>query len=121
MSIAKTLGASALVLALVVGSAGAASAAWVVKDTVVKKNHGHIAKPINHVQKGEEVLIIGEHGGWYKIKVPGPDGWVGKSSIGFEKPGNGWSNGWGNGWGGGSGASFCVSGQSAQFCISGGN
>ena len=132
MSIFKTLTASALVLALVLGSAGAASAAWMAKDTVVKKHPGHIGKlkGINHVSKGEEVVILGEKGSWYKIKIPGPDGWVGKSAISFKKPGKGWGkgkgkwgNGWGNngGWGGGSGGSFCINGEKAQFCISGSN
>ena len=129
MSISKTLAASALVLALVLGSAGAASAAWVAKDTVVKKNHFKFAPAVNHLSKGEEVMIVGEYGGWYKIKIPGPDGWVGKSAIGFEKPGKGWGKGkWGNGWGnnggwgnGSGGGSFCINGEKAQFCISGNN
>jgi len=116
MNLTKSLKTGALAVVVLVATAGASMAAtyaWVDQDANVRANHKVIAPVVNHVSEGEKVKIIGSWGNWYKIKVPGPDGWVKKSVLDFSPD-------YGYGWGGGYGGSFCVNGDHAQFCISGG-
>jgi hypothetical protein len=120
---ATTLKTAALAAALVLATAGssfAATYAWVDQGSHVKHNHFQVAPTVNHVSPGQKVKIIGQWNNWYKIQIPGPDGWVKKSALDFSPWGNGnWGNGnWGNGnWGNG-GGQFCINGQHASFCIS---
>ena len=90
--------AAAVVLATA-GSSFAATYAWVDHGTNVKKNHFQVAPTVNHVSPGEKVKIIGQWNNWYKIQIPGPDGWVKKSALDFSPWGNGnWGNGGGQFW-----------------------
>lgn len=111
---ANSLKPAALAAALVLATAGssfAATYAWVDQGSNVKQNHFMVAPTVNHVSPGEKVKIIGEWNNWYKIKIPGPDGWVKKSTLDLSPWGNGpW--GWGNG-----GGQVCINGEHASFCI----
>ena len=120
------LGAEASLAIAAVAILGTASAsfaaqyAWVDQDANVKFKPHKGAMNVNWVEEGQKVKIIGQWNNWYKIQIPGPDGWVKKSALDFSPWGNGnWGNGnWGNGnWGNG-GGQFCINGQHASFCIS---
>ncbi|MGV3491752.1 MAG: hypothetical protein ACO1OG_10565 [Devosia sp.] len=117
--IAKTLKTVALATALVVATAGASMAAtyaWVDQDAWVKKNPGGGVN-VNEVYEGQQVKILAKSGIWYKIQIPGKDGWVKKNVLDFSPgPFPGPFPGYGYGYGG----SFCVNGTNASFCLSGG-
>ncbi|HEV7275108.1 MAG TPA: SH3 domain-containing protein [Devosiaceae bacterium] len=123
MTISKIIKSSAIAAILVVATAGASLAAigWIDHDSVVRNKPAHVSKKVNWVHDGQKVEVVAAYKSWYRVKIPGQDGWVKKGVVNFHKPGHGWGKGWSNGWGGGSGASFCVSGEVAQFCISGGH
>lgn len=114
---ARTLKTAALATLVVVATAGASMAAqyaWVDYDANVKKKHHNISQTVNQVWEGQKVKIIGQWNNWYKIQVPGPDGWVKAGVLDFA-PFPGPFPGYGYG-----GGSFCVNGQNAQFCLSAG-
>ncbi|HEY0917848.1 SH3 domain-containing protein [Devosia sp.] len=120
MHLSRTLKTGFVAAAVVLATAGASMAAtwaWVEQDAKVRANHQNIAPVVNWVEEGQKVQIVGSWGNWYKIKIPGQDGWVKKGLLAF----NPWPNapwpGYGAGYGGGS---FCINGDNAQFCISGG-
>lgn len=116
MNLSRTLKTGLVAAAVVFATAGASMAAtyaWVEYDANVKKKHLNASMTVNSVHEGQKVKVIGSWGNWYKIQIPGPDGWVKKHVLDFTPD-------YGYGWGGGYGGSFCVNGQNAQFCISGG-
>jgi SH3-like domain-containing protein len=121
MNISKTLTTAALALVLVSATAGSSMAAtgWADHFAKVKKHHSNASVTVNTISAGQKVQVVNSWNNWYKIKIPGPDGWVKKNAISFNNWGPG--PGWGGGYGGGYGGSFCINGQNAQFCISGGN
>ncbi|MDC9825598.1 SH3 domain-containing protein [Devosia sp. ZB163] len=110
--------ATAVVLATA-GASMAATWAYADRDAPVRKNHAPNSQIINGVEEGQKVRIIGEWKNWYKVQLPGPDGWVRANAIDFDyydddyptpsypaypvKPGFG--------------TSFCVDGKNAQFCM----
>lgn len=122
MNISKSLKTGALAIVLVVATASASFAAtgWMEKNTNVKKNHNGGAPVVNFVSEGQEVNIVSSWKNWYKIKIPGKDGWVKKNRVSFDDPSGPWGPGWGNDWDN-AGASFCINGDKAQFCIGAGN
>jgi uncharacterized protein YraI len=105
----------ALATTVVLATAGASMAAtyaYVDKDANVRKNPSNGSSVINYVEEGDEVQVLAKSGSWYKIKIPGPDGWVRANVLDFDyddyptypvKPGFG--------------TSFCVDGKNAQFCL----
>lgn len=112
MNISKTLKTGALAIALVVATAGASFAAtyaWVDQDSKVKYKHNGGAATVNYVYEGQKVKIVDSWNNWYKIKIPGKDGWVKKHVLSF---GYDWEDDYGG--------SFCINGDHASFCISGG-
>jgi hypothetical protein len=117
---ANTLKTVALATALVVATAGASMAAtyaWVDQDANVRKNHLNTAPVINQVWEGQKVKVVDQWNNWYKIQIPGKDGWVKKQVLDFSPgPFPGPFPGYGYGYGG----QFCVNGNNASFCISGG-
>ncbi|MHB1102636.1 MAG: SH3 domain-containing protein [Devosia sp.] len=110
MNISKTLKTSALAVAVVLATAGASFAAqwaWVDYDAKVKKFHKNASPTVNWVQEGQKVKIIGSWGNWYKIKIPGPDGWVKAGALDWNY--NDWDD-----YGGGH---VCFNGQYGSLCI----
>ena len=111
----RTLKTAALATLVVVATAGASMAAqyaWVDHDANVKKKHLMASQTVNWVNEGQKVKIIGQWNNWYKIQIPGPDGWVRANKLDFHPQ----FPGYGYGYGG----SFCINGQNASFCLSGG-
>jgi uncharacterized protein YraI len=117
----KSLKIAALAATVIIATAGASMAAtyaWVDYDTKVKLNPGHIGPTVNWVEEGQKVKIIGHKKNYYKVQIPGDDGWVHEDALNWSKPGPFPAPfpGYGFGYGG----SFCVEGKSASFCLSGG-
>ncbi len=107
----KTVLIAAAVVVATASASMAAQWAWVDHNAKVKNNHFNVSPTVNQVWAGQKVQVIGSWGNWYKIKVPGPDGWVKANALDFAPgPFPGPFNG----------GSFCINGQNAQFCISGG-
>jgi uncharacterized protein YgiM (DUF1202 family) len=107
----KTLKIAALATTVIIATAGASFAAtyaYVDYDSKVRKNHSNQSQVINWVEEGQKVKVIGQSGNWYKIQIPGKDGWVKAGALDFDN------------WNGPNynDASFCVNGQYASFCIS---
>lgn len=100
------------------GASFAAQWAWVDQDAVVRLNHKSISPVVNEVEEGEKVRVIASWGNWYKIKIPGDDGWVRASVLDFDPeywdypdhpaPPH-------------VGGSVCVGGNNASFCLGGFN
>ena len=115
----RTLKTAALATLVVIATAGvsmAAQYAWVDNNTKVKQFHQKASPNVNWVQAGQKVKIIGQWNNWYKLQIPGPDGWVKSGALDFAPQFPGPFPGYGYGYGG----SFCINGQSASFCLSGG-
>lgn len=100
-----------IALAMVAATATAASAAtWaqVDVDSVIRANHNAFSPIVNSVDEGDIVKITGSWGQWYKIKIPGPDGWIRKNRVDVlgssptPPPPSG---------------EFCVSGPLGYFCV----
>lgn len=110
----KTLKIAALATTVIIATAGASFAAtyaYVDHDANVRKNHSNISPVVNWVAEGQQVKVIGQNGNWYKIQIPGKDGWVKAGALEFDN----WNQpNYNNG-----NSSFCVNGQYASFCISG--
>lgn len=114
---AKTLKTAALATLVIVATAGASMAAtyaYVDHDAKVKKNHAIVSPTINQVWEGQQVKVIGQWNNWFKIQIPGKDGWVKAGALDFDYDYEDYGYGYGNG------GSFCVNGQNAQFCLSAG-
>jgi hypothetical protein len=119
LSIAKAGAAAAVLVAATAGSAFAAGYAYIDHNSSVRSNHSNGAPVINWVSEGDHVWILDQHNGWYKIKIPGQDGWVKASVLDFGGPNwnGGWNGGYG-GWGGyGPGFGGCVNGKNVSFCV----
>lgn len=115
----RTLKTAALATLVVIATAGvsmAAQYAWVDNNAKVKKHHLQASQTVNWVQAGQKVKIIGQWNNWYKLQIPGQDGWVKAGVLDFGPQFPGPFPGYGYGYGG----SFCINGQSASFCLSGG-
>ena len=116
----KKIALAAAIVAVTATSSMAATWAWVDHDAKVKKHAGHIGPTVNWVEEGQKVKVIGQKKNYYKVQIPGQDGWVHASVLDFHPH---WNNGWGNngnwgpGFGGSVGGSFCVNGEHAQFCL----
>jgi hypothetical protein len=114
---------AALATAIVLATAGASMAAtwaYVDQDANVRKNHQNGSQPINTVYEGDKVKVIGQWKNWYKVQIPGPDGWVKAGVLDFDYYDDGPVYPVKPGYGYGFGSSFCVDGKGAQFCIGGG-
>jgi len=112
---------AALATAIVLATAGtsmAATWAYVDHDANVRKFHQNGSQVVNGVDEGDKVKVIGQWKNWYKLQIPGPDGWVRASVLEFDDYyDDGPSYPVEPGYGYGFGSSFCVDGKSAQFCL----
>jgi len=117
----RTLKTVAVAAALVLATASASMAAtyaWVDNNASVKANHSNGSGTVNWVHAGQKVKVVNSWGNWYKVQIPGNDGWVKANVLDFSPPGYGPFPGYG--YGGGTGGSFCVNGNHGSFCLSGG-
>lgn len=120
---ATTLKTVAIATAVVIATAGASMAAtyaWVDHDAKVRAKAGHIGPAVNWVEEGQKVKIIDQKKNFYKIQIPGQDGWVHADVLDWSKPGPFPFPSGDYGYGYGYGGSFCVNGTNASFCLSGG-
>lgn len=53
-------------------------------DAPIKADHFFGAPTVNWANEGDDLTIISKFGNWYKVKVPGPDGWVKKSAVDLD-------------------------------------
>jgi hypothetical protein len=117
----RTLKTVAIATAVVLATASASMAAtwaWIDHDANVHKKAFAGSQVVNWVHDGQKVKIVGQQGPWYKIQIPGQDGWVKKGVVDFNPgPFPGPFPGYGYGYGGGS---FCIDGKGASFCLSAG-
>jgi hypothetical protein len=113
--LARTLKTTALAAAVVIATAGASMAAtwaWVDKDSKVRADHHLASEAVNQVWEGQKVQVIAKWNTWYKLKIPGPDGWVRRTVLDFDPPYKPYKP-----YKPGFGSSFCVDGKNAQFCL----
>ncbi len=112
MALATTLRTAALATLVVAATATSALAApaWLTQDSNVRGNHHNMAPVVNWVQEGQQVNVIAQWNNWYKIQIPGQDGWVRANRLDFNPFPN-------NGPFPVNGGSFCINGQQAHFCI----
>ena len=107
MNLVKT---TALAIALVAATAGAASAAtyaYAEKNVKVHLFHKNSSPTVNWIAEGQKVKVIDSFGNWYKLQIPGKDGWVKANALDF---GPNWQNADYD-------TSFCVGDVNAKFCI----
>lgn len=76
LSLVKTGAIAAAMLIATASSSFAATWAMVDQDTNVRAGHSNGSAVVNYVEEGDVVQIIGHWGNWYKIAIPGPNGWV---------------------------------------------
>lgn len=110
---ARTFKTVALAAAVVVATAGASMAAtwaWVDHDAKVKANHSTSSSTVNWVYEGDKVRVIAQWNNWFKLKIPGQDGWVRANVLDFHPN-------YDDDYHPGIGSSFCLNGNNAQFCL----
>ena len=112
MFISKSIKTAALATIVVLATAGASMAAqyaWVDNNSKVKKFHQQASQTVNWVQSGQKVKVIGQWNNWYKIQIPGPDGWVKKQVLDFNYNPFPFPNG--------NGGQICFTGPNGYICI----
>lgn len=120
---AHALKIAAVATAVTLATAGASMAAqyaWADQNSKVRAYHSNGSPTVGWVHDGQKVKVLGSWGNWYKIKIPGPDGWVKANVLDFDPPGHWTHPGFYDG-DGGFGGSFCVNGSNASFCLGGHN
>jgi hypothetical protein len=111
-SIVKAGAIAATLVTLSVSGAFAATWGVIDHDAKVKKSWSSSSMTVNLVEEGDEVMIIDstkKNGGWYKIKIPGTDGWVKKSVVDIYEPDPGPGDE--------PGVKFCFTGPLGYVCV----
>lgn len=109
----KTLKIAALATTVILATTAASFAAtyaYVDYDSKVRKSSTTQSSVVNYVEEGQKVKVIGQNGNWYKIQIPGKDGWVKGGALDFDygwDPTPNYND-----------ASFCINGPHASFCVS---
>lgn len=106
----KVSAAAAVVVLATAGASMAAQWAWADQDSKVRYNHNTSSPTVNWIEEGQKVRVIASWGSWYKIKIPGDDGWVKKSVLDFHPS-------YDDDYNPHVGGSFCVGGDNASFCL----
>ena len=107
LSLVKTGAVAAALLIASTASSFAATWAYVDHDANVRQNHSVASAVVNWVSEGDHVKVINHWGNWYKVQIPGPDGWVRASALDFT-PGPG---------PGPDGVQFCFWGPLGYVCV----
>lgn len=89
ISVLKTGAIAAALLVATTASSFAATWAYIDHDVLVRANHNNAAPIVNSADEGDYVKVLAHWGNWYKIKVPGPDGWVRANALDFDGYGPG--------------------------------
>lgn len=114
MHIIRTVKSAAVAAAVLLATAGASFAAqyaWVDQDAKVRQFHQSGSPVVNWVSDGQKVKIVGSWKNWYRLQIPGPDGWVKKNVIDSDPWSyDDWPHGGGN-------AQVCLGGWNGYFCI----
>ncbi|MEQ1770934.1 MAG: SH3 domain-containing protein [Devosia sp.] len=100
--------AAALVLAPA-GTSFAAQYAIVDQDSAVREYHSNNSDIVNYVDEGDIVQIIGHSGNWYKIAIPGDNGWIRSYKLDFDYEDED----------AGPGVKLCFMGPIGQVCVKG--
>ena len=87
----------------------AASWAYVDHDAWVRQFHMNGAPIVNSVDEGDYVKVTASWGNWFKVQIPGQDGWVKASALDFTS-GPGPGPGPGN-------VQFCFWGPLGYVCV----
>ena len=109
LSLLKTGAVAAAILLATTASSFAASWAYVDHDAYVRASHFNVSPVVNAVEEGQYVKVINSWGNWYKVQIPGQDGWVKASVLDFT-PGPGPGPGPGN-------VQFCFWGPLGYVCV----
>ena len=107
MNLIKTATLAITLVAVTAGAASAAQYAYAEHNAKVLAFHKQGAPSVNWVAEGQKVKIIDSFGNWYKIQIPGKDGWVKANTLDFAPN---YNNADYDG-------SFCVGDVNASFCI----
>ena len=87
LSLVKTGAIAATAIIMSVTGAFAATYGTLNYDTKVKSQPKSASLTINYAEEDDYVRILdytNKNGGWFKIKISGPDGWVKKSAIDLD-------------------------------------
>jgi len=84
LSIVKAGVVAAAMVVASVSVASAATYAVVNTDSFLRLNHSNTSPIVNDVEEGDVVKILGKWGSWYKVKVPGDDGWIRNYKLDFD-------------------------------------
>ena len=107
MNLFKTSALALTIVAVTAGAASAATFAYADQDAKVRMFHKNQAPTVNWIAEGQKVKVIASFGNWYKIQIPGKDGWVKANTLDFVPN---WKNA-------NYDSSFCVGDVNAKFCI----
>jgi len=108
-SVIKTGAIAAAIVLATASTSFAATWGMMTQDSVVRANHSNGSPVVNHVDDGDMVKITGSWGQWYKISIPGPDGWVRKNRVDLNPYAPPPSSG--------PGVSFCFNGPLGYVCV----
>lgn len=111
LSLVKTGAIAAALVLATTASSMAAQWAYVDHDAWVRANHYNVAPIVNSVEEGDYVKVTAHWGNWYKVQIPGQDGWV-KSGVLDFSPGPGPFPGPGN-------VQACFWGPLGYVCVNG--
>jgi len=109
MTMIRTAAIALAALALSATAASAATYAWADQNTNVRAHHNNGSPVVNWLAEGQKVKVIGAQGNWYKIQIPGQDGWVRSNRLDFSPAPGPYLPA--------AGGSFCFGGQNASFCF----
>ncbi len=107
LSLLKTGALAATMILATASTSFAATWAMVEVDSVIRANHSNASAVVNSVDEGDVVQIIGSWGTWYKVSIPGPNGWIKKSKLDLDfvdDPSD-------------PGVQFCFHGPLGYFCV----
>jgi len=83
LNVIKTGAIAAAILLATTAASFASAWATVDHDTAVRMFHSNGSPTVNWVAEDDHVKVIDHFGSWYKIKIPGQDGWVKANALDF--------------------------------------
>ena len=83
LTVIKTGAIAAAILLATTAASFASTWATVDHDASVRMFHSNGSVTVNFVAEDDQVKVIDQWGNWYKIKIPGQDGWVKANALDF--------------------------------------